>query len=453
MVDWGLKRIARAALPLAFAFSALASCPASATVSPRAFQFALPNGMQVVVIPDHRAPVVTQMLWFRVGAADDPPGLGGLAHFFEHMMFRGTKTTPGDEFSQTIERNGGESNAFTTEDYTCFYEQIAKDRLKLAMSLEADRIANLDLSDANVNTERDVVLEERRMRIENNPQSLLEEQMEAALYLTHPYARPVIGWTDEVRRIGRAEAQAFYDHHYAPNNAILVIAGDVTPDEVRADAKDTLAKVSPRTRVPRSEFAQPPRLGETRLMLTNKGVKVPFLGRIYRVKSYAEAGPGEAESLDLLAQLLGGDQTGALYRTLVLDRKLATDAGASYDGMDRDAGEFDVYAVPRRGVSLDQLERAVDQVLARYLNAQPKPDELARAKTQLVATTVFRRDSQYSLASAYGEALVIGLTLDDVDAWPSRIRGVDGDDVQRAARTALDKKESVTGTLVPQASK
>jgi zinc protease len=453
MVDGGLKRIARAALPLALLFSFLSIAPSLATVSPRAFQFALPNGMQVVVIPDHRAPVVTEMVWFRVGAADDPPGLGGLAHFFEHMMFRGTKQTPGDEYAQTIERNGGESNAFTTHDYTAFYEQIAKDRLKIAMALEADRIANLDLSDANVNTERDVVLEERRMRIENNPQTLLEEQMGAALYLTHPYSRPVIGWTDEVRRIGRAEAQAFYDHHYSPNNAILVIAGDVTPDEVRADAKDTLAKVLPRTRVPRYEFAQPPRLGETRLMLANKGVKVPYFARMYRVKSYAEAGPGEAESLDLLAQLLGGDETGALYRTLVLDRKLATDAGASYDGMDRDAGEFDVYAVPRPGVSLDQLERAVDQVLGRYLGAQPKPDELTRAKTQLVATTIYRRDSQYALATAYGEALVIGLTLDDVDAWPSRIRAIGGDGVQRAAREALDKRESVTGYLVPQASK
>jgi zinc protease len=443
-----VKRVARFILPLAFAFVAFASAPAGASVSPKAFQFALPNGMQVVVIPDHRAPVVTEMLWFKVGAADDPPGLGGLAHFFEHMMFRGTKSTPGDAYAETIARNGGESNAFTTHDYTCFYEQIAKDRLKLAMSLEADRIANLDLSDTNVNTEREVVLEERRMRIENNPQSLLGEQMDAALYLTHPYARPVIGWAEEVRRIGRVEAQNFYDRHYAPNNAILVVAGDVTADEVRADTQDTLAKVPPRALVPRYEFAQPPRLGETRLTLQNSGVKVAYFTRSYRVKSYAEAGPGEAESLDLLAQLLG-DQTGALYRTLVVDRRLATDAGASYDGMTRDAGEFDIYAVPRPGVSLDQLERDTDQVLAHYLSAAPHADELARAKTELVASTIYRRDSQYALASAYGEALVIGLTLDDVDAWASRVRATTGEDIRDAARTALDKREAVTGYLVP----
>ncbi len=166
--------------------------------------------MQVVVVPDHRAPIVTQMLWFRAGAVDDPPGLSGLAHFFEHMMFRGTASLPGDQFAQTVARNGGEENAFTTHDYTVFYEQIARDRLRLVMSLDADRMANLDLSDNNVNTEREVVLEERRMRVDNDPQALMREQMEAALHLSHPYGRPIIGWPDEVRHIGRVEAQDFY---------------------------------------------------------------------------------------------------------------------------------------------------------------------------------------------------------------------------------------------------
>ncbi len=210
------------------------------------FQFALQNGMQVVVVPDHRAPVVTHMLWYRVGAVDDPPGLGGMAHFFEHMMFRGTPTVPGDQFAQTVARNGGQNNAFTTHDYTAFYEQIAKDRLKLVMQLDADRMANLDLSDSNVHTERDVVLEERRMRVDNDPQSLMREQMEAALCLSHPYGRPVIGWSEEVHHIGRVEAQDFYQHHYAPNNVILVVAGDVTPQDVKAAAEAEYGKVPAR---------------------------------------------------------------------------------------------------------------------------------------------------------------------------------------------------------------
>jgi zinc protease len=426
--------------------------PATAA-SHKVFQFALRNGMQVVVIPDHRAPVVTQMIWFKVGAADDPPGLGGLAHFFEHMMFRGTKSAPGEQYSQTIVRNGGEANAFTTHDYTCFYEQIAKDRLTLAMSLEADRMANLDLSDPNVNTERQVVLEERRMSIENNPQSLLEEQMEAALYLSHPYGRPVIGWPDEVKRIDRIEAQDFYDHHYSPNNAILIVAGDVTNDEVRNAAADTFAKVPARLLTPRSEYAQPPRFAETRMMDLSKDTKVPYFSRIYRVPSYAEAAPGQAESLEVFAQLLGGDETAALYRSLVVEKKLATDAGASYDGMVRDTGEFSIYAAPRPGVSLDTIERAIDQVIAHFVHAQPKVDELARAKTQLIASTIYRRDSQYALASAYGEALAIGLTLEDVEVWPERIRAVTGSTVQGIAASGLDKREAVTGYLVPQGAK
>ena len=276
--------------------------------------------MQVVVIPDHRAPVVTQMLWFKVGAVDDPPGISGLAHFFEHMMFRGTKQTPGDLYAQTIAKNGGEDNAFTTHDYTAFYEQIAADRLKLAMDLEADRMVNLDLSDNNVTTERDVVLEERRMRVENNPQALMGEQMEAALHMSHPYGRPVLGWPEEVRRIDKVSAQDFYKHHYAPNNATLIIAGDVTPEQIRVMAQAEYGKVAARPLQPRSEFSEPPRLTETRMTLVRPDVQVPLFQRIYRVPSYAQAAPGQAESFETLAQIMGGDQTATLYRVLVEEK-------------------------------------------------------------------------------------------------------------------------------------
>ena len=416
---------------------------------PKVSQFALPNGMQVVVIPDHRAPVVTQMVWFKVGAMDDPQGLSGLAHFFEHMMFRGTNKVPGDQFARSVARNGGEDNAFTTEDYTAFYEQIARDRLKLAMDLEADRIANLDLSDSNVNTERDVVLEERRMRTDNSPQALAGEQVDAALFLSHPYGRPVIGWPSEIHHIGRVEAQDFYNHHYAPNNAILVIAGDVTADEVRADASATFGRVPARPLVPRVECAQPARLGETRLSIADPNAKVAFFSRDYRVKSYAEAAPGQAEALEVLAALLGGDPNAALYRMLVVEKKLATDAGASFDGDSRDDGKFNVYAVPAAGVSLESLERAVDDVIARFVTRAPPSADLARVKTQLVASTIYQRDNQYSLASAYGQALAIGLTVADVQSWPQRIGAVTAQTVRSTAAASLIKSEAVTLFLKP----
>ncbi len=415
---------------------------------PQVFQFALQNGMQVVVIPDHRAPVVTQMLWFKVGGVDDPPGISGLAHFFEHMMFRGTKSLPGDGFAQTVSKNGGENNAFTSHDYTAFYEQIAKDRLPLMMRLEADRLANLVLSDDTVGPERDVVMEERRMRVENDPQSLMSEQMSAALHLTHPYGRPVVGWMDELRHIDKLSAQDFYDHHYAPNNAILVIAGDVTPAEIRTLAQAHYGKVPARALRPRAEFAEPPRLAETRMTVARPDAKVPVFVRSYRVPSYAQARQGMAEALEVYGQVLGGDQTAALYRILVDQKKIATDAGASYDGDARDAGEFSVYAVPRPGVSLEALEKAVDQVMAGFVAAPPRGADLARAKTDLVSATIYRRDSQMAMAMAYARALMIGMTVDDVNAWPARIRAVNADGVKRAA-AGLSRKNAVTGYLVP----
>ena len=327
-----LSMVAACALACAIAQPAAHAAPAAPANDTKIFQFALQNGMQVLVVPDHRAPIVTQMVWFKVGGMDDPPGLSGLAHFFEHMMFRGTKAVPGDGFAQTVARNGGEDNAYTTHDYTAFYEQIAKDRLPIDMGLEADRIANLDLSDKNVSTERNVVLAERRMRVDNDPQSLMREQMEAALHLSHPYGRPVIGWPDEIRHIGRMEASNFFNHHYAPNNAILIVAGDVTAQDVRATAEKTFGKLQARDLVGRAEYAQPPRLAETRMSIVRSDVKVPIFLRLYRVPSYTEATPGKAESLQVLSQLLGGDLTGALYQRLVVEKKLATEAGATYDG-------------------------------------------------------------------------------------------------------------------------
>ena len=440
------SKIAIAALLLAaFAVGGARAEPA------KVFQFALQNGMQVVVVPDHRAPVVTQMVVFKVGAVDDPPGISGLAHFFEHMMFRGTKSVPGGQYSQIIARNGGDDNAFTDHDYTVFHEQIAKDKLRLVMHLEADRMANLDLSDSAVGAERDVVLEERRMRTDNDPQALTYEQAAAALYLSHPYGRPVIGWPDEIRHIGRVEADDFYKRHYAPNNAILVVAGDTTSEDVRAAAEAEYGPLPARDLSARVDYAQPTRLGETRISVARKDAKVPTFIRLYRVQSYAEAAPGRAEALEVLAKFLGGGPTSTLYRKLVVERKLATDISASYDGYARDSGEFEFSAQPRPGVSLDTLEHAIDDVVAPLLRRAPSKMELARAKTQLVAGVTFRRDSQFEMASAYGQALAIGLTVFDVQQWPSRIQGVTGEDVRKAAAASLAKKDSVTAYLTPAA--
>jgi zinc protease len=423
--------------------------PTHAAAPPSVTQFTLPDGLQVVVIPDHRAPVVTQMVWFKVGAMDDPPGHSGLAHFFEHMMFRGTKANPGSTFSRLIAKNGGEDNAFTTEDYTAFYVQIARDRLKLAMGLEADRMAHLDLSDPNVTTERAVVLEERRMRVDNVPSSLAAEQVDAALYLSHPYGRPVIGWPEEVARLDRAGAQAFYDRHYAPNNAILIVAGDVTPQEVKADAGAAFVGVPARTLEPRTVYAEPARLGETHLAIARPDAGVPGFSRNYRVASYREGVPGQAEALEVLAAYLGGDSNALLYRKLVVEQKIATDANANYDGDARNAGSFSISVTPQPDVSLDRIEHAVDAVLAG-LAATPLPaTDLAHTKTQIVSGEVYRHDNQLALATAYGQALAVGRSIADLESWPRRIQAITPQQVRAAAASQLVRRESVTLYLTP----
>lgn len=438
-------RMVAALAMLGAAGAAFAAAPAS---SQKATEFALANGMKVVVIEDHRAPVVTHMVWFKVGGTDDPPGISGAAHLFEHLMFKGTKKVPNGEFSRTVARNGGQDNAFTTSDFTAYFQRIAKDRLPILMELEADRMVNLDLSEENVLTERDVVLEERRLRIESNPDALAQEQMEAALHLSHPYGRPVIGWLDEIGSMTRAQAIDFYEKHYAPNNATLVISGDVSPADVRNLAEDTYGKVRAKTLEPRADIPPPPRLAETRMEFSIPGTNLPKLMRFYRVPSYVKGGKGVAESLDVMTGVLGGGQTSRLYKTLVVEKKLAVEADAFYDGSRRGSGGFGVYAVPAEGVSFDDLEKGMDEVLAAMTQTAPSASELEISKTRLIANHTYQNDNQFALAQDYGSGITIGLTVADIQEWPDRIRAVGADDVKKAAENYLLRKESVTGRIL-----
>jgi zinc protease len=441
-----LWRLAAVCAALAASLPAIASTPVQQD-SQKAVSFTLKNGLRLVVIPDHRSPVVTHMVWYQVGGADDPPGLSGTAHFFEHLMFRGTKTVPNGELSKTVARNGGQDNAQTSEDFTVYFQRIAKDRLPLMMQLEADRMVNLDLSESNLNTERQVVLEERHLRIDSEPRALAEEQMEAALHLSHPYGRPVIGWEAEIKRIGRAAALDFYQHHYAPNNAIVVVAGDVNPNDVLMLAQQKYEPVTPHTLTPRMNEPTPPRLAPTRLNFAIPGTDLPQWIRVYRVPGYVGSPPGTAEALEVMAAILGGGPTSRLYRTLVVDRKLAVDASANYDGHNRGPSELMISVVPREGVSFATLEAAVDQVLAGLNRTPPETGEFDRAKTRLVANYTYQHDNQFLLAQDYGEGLSIGLTIADIENWPSRIRAVNAPDVRNVAQKYLIPRESVTGLL------
>jgi len=423
----------------------LAAKPAS-----KATEFKLDNGLQVVVIPDSRAPVVTHMVWYRVGAADEPHGVSGIAHFLEHLMFKSTDKIPMGEFSKIVSRLGGQDNAFTGHDATAYFQRIAKDRLATVMGMEADRMVNLKLTEKEVLTERDVILEERRSRVENSPSAILQEQMGAALYMSHPYQIPVIGWEHEIAKLSPSDAMAFYKRYYAPNNAILVVAGDVTVDEVKRLAESTYGKIpsNPAVGSPRQRAMEPPHRSPRRLTLEDARAGKPSVSRAYKVPSYVTAKAGEGEALDLLMKIIGEGSTSRLYRALVVDQKVASSAGGYYSGGGLDYGSLGLYAVAANGKSIAETEAAIDAVIAEVKETGVTEAELARAKNMMVAAYIYESDNQSTLARRYGWNLVVGRTLADVDAWPDRIAQVTVADVKAAARAHLEVRNSVTGHLL-----
>ncbi len=453
-----LKRIvspaAIAFLAAALATSSLAAEPAGAPIA----DFTLANGLQLVVIPDHRAPVVTHMIWYKVGAADETPGKSGLAHFLEHLMFKGTAKNPTGHFSQVVARIGGQENAFTSNDYTGFYQRVPSEKLKTVMEFEADRMTGLQLTDQVVLPERDVILEEQNQRVANNPRARLGEQIDAALFLNHPYGKPVIGWRHEMEQLSRDDAIGFYRRFYAPNNAVVVIAGDVEPNEALKLAEDTYGKVARYNNIlPRQRPQEPPPAAVRSLTLADPRVEQPLMQRAYLVPSFATAKPGQSEALEVLAHILGSGSNSRLYRALVVDKHVAVMAGAGYDSSALDMAKFGVFGVPRPDVTLPQFETAADAVIADVIAHGVSAEELERAKSRMIADAVYAQDNQMSMARWYGTALMTGASVNDVRRWPDRIRAVTAEQVQDAARHWLDKRRSVTGYLIkdssPQAEK
>lgn len=411
--------------------------------------FTLDNGLELVVIEDHRAPVVTQMVWYRIGAADEAPGHSGIAHFFEHLMFQGTDDLAPGEFSATVEAQGGNDNAFTSYDYTAYFQRVATDRLDLMMQMEADRMRDLTLSEEDVVTERQVIVEERGQRTDSDPGALLNEQMAAAQFMNHPYGRPVIGWMHEIKALTREDALAFYRANYAPNNAIVVVAGDVTPDQALKLAETHYGPLEPSADIaPRLRPTEPPQLGERRIVLQDERVSEPYVIRSYLA---AERNPGDqrkAAALTLLAEVLGGNPTtSVLARDLQFKRGVATWSAAFYDGTTVDPDTFGVYVMPVPGVSLADAEAALDEVIAGFLKDGVDPDELARIKTQVRAATIYGRDSAEGLAQVYGQALAVGLTVKDVQDWPDILQSVTEEEIMAAAAELFDKRRAVTGWL------
>ncbi len=437
------------ATSLLFSTSAIAK-PLNIDVS----EFTLKNGMKVVVIPAHRAPVVTHMVWYKVGAADEENRKSGIAHFLEHLMFKGTKNRPQADFSKIISRNGGQDNAFTHQDYTGYYQSISKDRLEMVMELEADRMQNLIILDKDIATERDVVKEERRTRTDNKPDNLFNEQLYAALYTAHPYGIPIIGWMSEVAKLTRADAIAFYKKYYTPSNAILVVAGDVTPEQVLTLAKKHYGVLKNTANPgPRVRTQEPEPIAARRVIMRDKRVASPYVTRMYLAPSFLRAKKSEAEALDLLADVLGGGSTSRLYKQFVIKDKSAVSVGVWYSGSNMDSGTFGIYAVPLPGGDLATLEKKIDAFITETLKTGITQKELDRSRRVMKAETVYTLDSQASLANVFGRALVGGRSVEHILSYPDRLDAVTLDDIKNAAAKVLKIERSVTGYLLNDKSK
>lgn len=435
-------------LPVVAFSSGSSAAEESAGLNDQVSTFTLDNGMEVVVIEDHRAPVVVHMVWYRAGSADERPGVSGVAHYLEHLLFKETENMAAGEFSKTVAANGGSDNAFTSYDYTAYFQRIAADRLDLMMKMEADRMVNLKITQEDILTEREVVIEERNQRTENDPSSLFNEQASAALYLNHRYGVPIIGWRHEMETLTLENALEFYKQYYAPNNAVLIVAGDVTPGEVERLAKTYYEPIPANPALePRKRPQEPDHKAQRRLIYEDARVAQPYVSRAYLAPERDSGAQQTAAALMLGAELLGGGQTSLMAEKLQFEKQIAVYTTAYYRGTSLDDTRFTVVVVPNPQTSLAEAEAAMDDVLRTFLEEPIDEEHLARIKMQSRAQQIYARDNVQGLANQYGRALSAGLTVADVQEWPDVVESITAEDIKSAMRDVLQARTSVTGWL------
>ncbi len=417
--------------------------------------FSLINGMQVVVIPNHRVPVVAQMVWYRVGGADEDRGQSGLAHFVEHLMFKGSEHVPPGEFSTRVKAMGGDDNAFTGQDFTGYHQKVTIEHLPEIMEMEADRMRGLLFPPDAVLSERNVVLEERRERTENDPRGYFGEQMKAMLFVNHPYGNPVGGWFNEVDALTRDNVMAFYKKWYTPNNAILVVSGDITAKELEPLANRTFGTIPARDVPERHWTKVPPMLALPQLVMQRPDIQQPTWQRLYRVPSLRQS-RDDALALDVLQEIMDGGAATRLYKALAVDQKLASSIDLDYDPFAWDDGVLWISAVPVEGVSMDTLGKAIDAQLRLLIEKGVTDKEMEEARIRVRDTSVFARDSLMGPAMILGRILVTGGKLEDAEIWPSLIDKVTPAQVQDVAKRFLNpddfaRRPYVTGFMLPAA--
>ena len=440
-----------ALLFLAVCVQAGVSAPAQAGIFD-ARNAPLENGMEVVFIPNHRAPVVTHMVWVKAGAVDEPPGVAGLAHFLEHLMFKGTKTTKPGEFSRTVKSYGATHNAFTSKDFTAYFESVSIEYLDDVMRLNADRLQNLGPPEDEVLSEKQVVLEERRQRVDNNKKAQFREHLYAAYYLTHPYANPVIGWMGELERMNWDQAKAFYDQWYVPNNMFLVVTGDLEFEEVIKMAERHYGSLRNRPLPDRPTPVLPNLTGEITLEYSGEDIHQNKVMKIYTAPSYAD-NKQESLALQVLEEMINGEPTTYLHDKLVVEDRFASSVSVYYSSFSRYQSVIAISAIPNDGVTNRQVDRAIQGHLATLAQNGFKKAEMEQAKQRLIAESVYARDSLKGPAMIVGRALSTGVALKDIEQWDTAIEGVREEQVMSVLKKYLVNPERTpaTGFLSPAA--
>jgi len=411
----------------------------------------LDNGMRVIVQEDHRAPVMVSQVWYRAGSMDEYNGTTGVAHVLEHMMFKGTPNVPPGEFSKRIAAAGGRENAFTSRDHTAYFQQMQKDRLELSMQLEADRMANLVISDELFAKEIQVVMEERRLRTDDQAQSVVYERLMATAYQTHPYRRPIIGWMDDLQNMSGQDARDWYARWYAPNNATLVVAGDVKADEVIALAKRYFGALPARALPERKPQVEPAQVGEKRIEV-KAPAQVPYLLMAWHAPTLKEWDKDTTPyALQILGGVLSGNDSARLQKSLVKTQQIAVNASAGYDAVARGPGMFLIDATPAEGKSVADLEHAIREEIKRIQDEGISESELARIKAQVIAADVYQRDSLFYQAMQLGEYVTAGLPPEALTRRVDKLRAVTAKDVQAAAQQWLQDDHLSVAELDPQA--
>ncbi len=440
-------------LPLS-SCSALVFCSAlggfSAAAHADVFEKTLHNGLKVIVKEDHRAPVLVQQIWYRAGSMDETTGTTGIAHALEHLMFKGTKAVPAGEFSKRIAAAGGRENAFTSYDYTAYFQQLHKVQLPLAMKLESDRMSNLTLSEAEFKKEIKVVMEERRWRTDDEPHALLGEELMAMAYQEHPYQHPIIGWMNDLQTLSVGDARVWYQRWYAPNNAVLVVAGDVKASEVFALAQRYYGGIKSRVLPARKSFSEPPQMGIKRFVL-KAPAQLPQLVMAYHAPTLRDPkNDSQPYALQVLAGILDGNDSARLNKSLVREQQLASSVGAGYDSTSRGPALFTLEGTPSEGKSVADLESGLREQLALLVRDGVSLEELARVKAQITANEVYKLDSVFYQAMQIGQMESIGLSYRDIPVMLQKLQAVTAQQVQDVARDILKDDNLIVAELDPQ---